>query len=108
MCGGWTWANSCSPRPTVRFGALKSASPRNGRGCRKALIRAYCRRSSGGPVELDRGFVPLTGQKPTASNQPQALQACMPVLADDDVVMHGNAERLCHLNDRLRHLDVRA
>ena len=30
----------------------------------------------------------------------------MAVLADDDVVVHGNAERLGNVNDRLRHLDV--
>lgn len=30
----------------------------------------------------------------------------MPVLADDDVVMHGNAERGGDLDDRLGHLDV--
>ena len=32
----------------------------------------------------------------------------MPILADDDVVVHGNAERARHLDDRLRHLDVGA
>jgi hypothetical protein len=32
----------------------------------------------------------------------------MPLLADDDVVMHGNAERLRHLDDLPGHLDVRA
>ena len=32
----------------------------------------------------------------------------MPVLADDDVVVHGNAERTRHVDDRLRHLDVGA
>ena len=30
----------------------------------------------------------------------------MPVLADDDVVMHLDAERLGHINDGLGHLDV--
>ena len=30
----------------------------------------------------------------------------MPVLADDDVVVHRNAERLRHRDDLLRHLDV--
>jgi hypothetical protein len=29
----------------------------------------------------------------------------VPGLADDVVVVHGYAERLCHLDDRLRHLD---
>ena len=31
----------------------------------------------------------------------------MPVLADDDVVVHGNAERGGDLDDRLRHPDIR-
>jgi hypothetical protein len=30
----------------------------------------------------------------------------MPVLADDDVVVHGNAERGGDLDDRLGHLDI--
>ena len=32
----------------------------------------------------------------------------MPVLADDEVVVHRDAKRACDLDDRLRHLDVRA
>jgi hypothetical protein len=32
----------------------------------------------------------------------------MPLLADDDMVVHGNAERLCHLDDLLGHLDIGA
>jgi hypothetical protein len=31
----------------------------------------------------------------------------MPALADDDVVVHGDAERLCDVDDGFRHLDVR-
>ena len=30
----------------------------------------------------------------------------MPFLADDDVVVHGDAERLGDVGDRFRHLDV--
>ncbi len=30
----------------------------------------------------------------------------MPVLADDDVVVHGNAERGGDLDDRLGHVDI--
>ena len=30
----------------------------------------------------------------------------MSTLADDDVVVHGNAERLCNVDNRLGHLDV--
>ena len=39
-------------------------------------------------------------------NQLEPFQAHMAVLADDDVVVHGNAERSCHRDDLLRHLDV--
>src|SRR5437764_14600912 len=42
------------------------------------------------------------------SNQLQSLQAGMPLFSHDDVVVHGNAQRLGALDDRLRHLDVRA
>src|SRR5258705_13519353 len=40
------------------------------------------------------------------SDQPHPLQTRMPVLADDDVVVHGNAERGGDIDDRLRHLDI--
>jgi hypothetical protein len=42
------------------------------------------------------------------SNQLQRLQARMAVLADDDVVVHGDAEGPGHVDDGLRHLDVGA
>ena len=32
----------------------------------------------------------------------------MPALADDDVIVHGDAERLGDVDDGFRHLDVRA
>ncbi len=32
----------------------------------------------------------------------------MPLFADDDVIVHGNAERRSHRDDLLRHLDVGA
>src|SRR5215470_13833246 len=41
-------------------------------------------------------------------NQPQPLQTRVAVLADDDVVVHGNAERARDGDDRLGHLDVGA
>ena len=41
-------------------------------------------------------------------DQPQPLQARVAVLADDDVVVHGDAERARHRDDRLGHLDVGA
>ena len=31
----------------------------------------------------------------------------MPVLADDDVIVHGDAERTGNVDNRLRYLDVR-
>ena len=40
--------------------------------------------------------------------QPQPLEARVPVLADDDVVVHRDAERLRHIDDRLGHVDVGA
>ena len=43
-----------------------------------------------------------------ALDQPQPLETGVAFLADDDVVVHGNAQRLGHVDDRLRHLDVGA
>jgi hypothetical protein len=40
------------------------------------------------------------------SDQPQALQTRMPVSADDEVVVHRDAERAADIDDRLGHLDV--
>ena len=42
-----------------------------------------------------------------SSDQLHPLQARMPVFADDDVVVHGDAERRRDVDDRLGHLDVR-
>jgi hypothetical protein len=39
-------------------------------------------------------------------DQLHPLQARVPVLADDDVVVHGNAERGGDLDDRFGHLDI--
>src|ERR1700755_3614566 len=41
-----------------------------------------------------------------ASDQPHPLQARVAASADDDVVMHGDAERGGDIDDRFRHLDV--
>jgi hypothetical protein len=60
--------------------------------------------NSGHEWGCDKGRAPISH----SLNQLQPLQARMPFLADDDVVMHGNAERLRHRNDLLRHLDVGA
>lgn len=32
----------------------------------------------------------------------------MAILADDDVVVDGDAERFCRIHDRFRHLDIGA
>ena len=39
-------------------------------------------------------------------DQLHPLQARMPVLADDDVIVHGNAERVRDVDDCFRHLDI--
>ena len=46
------------------------------------------------------------GQFGIALDQLQPLQTRMPVLADDDVVVHGNPEWRGDVGDRLGHLDV--
>lgn len=43
-----------------------------------------------------------------ASDEAQALQAGMAVLADDDVIMDRDAERLGGVYDHLRHVDIGA
>jgi len=40
------------------------------------------------------------------SDQPHPLQTSMPVLTDDDVVVHGNAEQRGNVDDRPGHPDV--
>ena len=40
-------------------------------------------------------------------NQLQSLHADMPVLADDDVIVHGYPERAGDVDDRLCHVDIR-
>ena len=47
-------------------------------------------------------------EQPASSHQLQCLEAGVPVLAHDEVVVHGDAERARDLDDRLRHLDVGA
>ena len=42
------------------------------------------------------------------SHQLERLEARMPVLADNEMVVHGDAERARDLDNRLRHLDVGA
>ena len=41
-------------------------------------------------------------------NQLQPLEARMAFLADDDVIVHRNAERLGDVDNRLRHLNIGA
>ena len=38
--------------------------------------------------------------------QPHSLQTRMAALADDDVIVHGNPERIGDVDDRFGHLDV--
>jgi hypothetical protein len=45
---------------------------------------------------------------PAPSHQLQRLRARVPILADDDVVVHGDPKRPGHVDDGLGHLDVRA
>jgi hypothetical protein len=42
-----------------------------------------------------------------ALNQLHPFQTRMSITADDDVVVHRDAERLRNLDDLLRHLDIR-
>jgi hypothetical protein len=51
---------------------------------------------------------PIGVARPDCLDQLQPPQARVPVLADDDVVVHRDAERLGDVGDRLRHLDVGA
>ena len=44
---------------------------------------------------------------PACSDQLQSFQARVAVFADDDVVVHGNAERSGDIDDRLGHMDIR-
>ena len=46
------------------------------------------------------------GEAVGLSHQLHALQAGMAVFADDDVIVHRNAERAGDVDDRFRHLDV--
>jgi len=47
-------------------------------------------------------------QSACASHQLQRLQTRVSVLADDEMVVHGNAERPRDLDNRPRHVDVGA
>ena len=42
----------------------------------------------------------------TSRDELQSSQTCVTVLADDDVVVDGNAERGGEVDDRFRHLDI--
>ena len=41
-------------------------------------------------------------------DQPQRSEADMPVLADDNMIVNGDAQRLRRVDDRLGHLDIGA
>src|SRR5690606_10185345 len=70
---------------------------------------AFRRISKAAPVR--RGFFHalLSGSGGRrGSDEAQALQAGMAVLADDDVIVDGDAERHGGLDDGLRHVDIGA
>src|SRR5271166_6577238 len=50
---------------------------------------------------ISRAMVP-----PSPSHQLQPFEAGVTLLADDDVVVRGNAERASHGNDLVCHLDI--
>jgi hypothetical protein len=76
--------------------------------CSRASVAQIERqRNSGWAFEpIDRSRLSLRSTRAT-SNQLQPLQTRVPFFADDDVVVHRNAERCRHGDDLLRHLDVR-
>ena len=55
---------------------------------------------------VDAGSREENASKQKALDQPQPLQAGMAVLADDNVIVHGDVERAGDLDDPLGHLDV--
>lgn len=48
----------------------------------------------------------MTNERPSPSDQLQALEACVALAADDDVVVDLDAERAGDVDDLARHLDV--
>src|ERR1035437_7689570 len=54
-----------------------------------------------------RDQVRLSSRETSSLDQLQPLQAGMPVLADDDVIVDGDAERSGDIDDRPGHLDIR-
>ena len=74
-------------------------------------ISTIIRHAEGRPTaclcfDLDISWVNLCDV--ASLNQLQPPQARVPLLADDEVIVHGDAERLCHLDDDARHFDVGA
>ena len=60
-------------------------------------------------MECDRAFLPWQqSSEPEAAlgQQPQAHEARMALAADHQVIVDGNAQRLCRPLDLPRHLDV--
>jgi len=60
------------------------------------------------PIELPVGRSRAGSERILALDQPQTLEAYMTIPAHNDVVVHRNAERLRHLDDLLRRIDVGA
>jgi hypothetical protein len=50
--------------------------------------------------------LPSRPQSEKALNQPQSLQARVAVLADDQMIMHGNFEGFAHRDDLMGEMDV--
>ncbi len=65
-------------------------------------------RSSAALPLLSGGASRFALAKTSRLEELQPLEAYMAVLADDDVIMHGDAERRRGLHDGLGHLDIGA
>ena len=96
------------------FGFLSDGAPRGGPPVRDTFRTLPGRAPSpsneddgeiGGPTGRIGDIRSASGSR-HVSDQPQPLEARMAFLADDDVIVHGNPERIGDADDRLRHLDI--
>jgi len=87
---------------------LRFREPRLSFDCDKLHLRGKDRAGCEVSVDSEPGgqFSKVGRIRAVDSNQLHPLQARMAVLADDDVVVHGNAERGGDLDDRLGHMDI--
>jgi hypothetical protein len=58
------------------------------------------------PKRFDRTACLQRPQSEKALNQPQSLQARVAVLADDQMIMHGNFQGFAHRDDLMGEVDV--